>query len=70
MARFTYEVDLDNAVKIWDNELDQSAPCIYQPHYPDNITFSSKEDAENWAKSFIDYLLNPPAPVVPEAPTE
>lgn len=65
--RYRYEIDENNAVRIWDDENpnENDAPFLYQPDLPDGTPWSSAEEADAWAKEFINSLLNPPA--VPES---
>jgi hypothetical protein len=56
---YRYEVSESNEIFIWHSE--QEAPIIYQPVTPDNEQWPSSETAVQWAESYIDNLLNPPA---------
>lgn len=53
---YTYEIDENNAVRIWSlrKPLPGNAPSLFQPSWPDQTPWASKEEAENWAKAFIE----------------
>lgn len=53
--RYHYEIDENNAVRIWDTENpnENGAPFFYQPELPDGTPWSSREEAEQWATEFI-----------------
>ena len=60
--KFVYEVDDQNAVRIWGSaEVHESngAPEIFQPDYPDATPFESAEAADTWAKEYIGWLVDP-----------
>lgn len=52
MKNFTYTVDNENVVKIWDG-VNNDAPVILQPTYPDGSLFENKAEAETWAETWI-----------------
>ena len=63
MTRYTYTIDENNAVFIFDNENlneDESAN-IFQPGITGStsLPFESRVVAENWAQDRIEKLLNP-----------
>jgi hypothetical protein len=78
MSRYTYTIDEDNAVSIFDSErpTENGAPNVYQPWHPAAPEQPwTRAEAEAWATETIaNYALPPvegPAPVVvPEIPTE
>jgi len=53
--RYRYEIDENNAVRIWDDENpnETGAPFMYQPDTPDATPWGSREEAEAWAIDFI-----------------
>lgn len=57
IQNFRYEVDENNAVRIWDVNAVDNKPFIFQPDYPDTTPFGSKENAETWAVDYINNLL-------------
>lgn len=64
---YRYEVDINNVVEIWNNELpdELDRPFIRQPSNPTGKPWGDAEEASKWAEDFIDHLLNPPTPVDP-----
>jgi hypothetical protein len=66
--RYRYEIDENNAVRIWDDENpnENGAPFLYQPEFPDGTQWGNRENAEEWANTFIVDLLAPE----PEETTE
>jgi hypothetical protein len=56
--RYRYEIDENNAIRIWDNENpnENNAPFLYQPDQPDGTPWASREEASAWAESFISNL--------------
>lgn len=70
--RFRYEIDENNAVRIWDSNYptENNEPNSFQPHPPTEPyrLFESKEEAEAWALQAIDEALNPPVILKPVAP--
>jgi hypothetical protein len=67
VSRYTYEIDKDNAVKVWDNENpnELNAPFLLQPDWPDSSPWANKAEAEDWALLFIESLENPESEFVP-----
>lgn len=67
MSRYRYEIDKDNAIKVWDNENpnENDAPFLLQPDWPDNTPWANKTEAESWALAFIESLENPESEFVP-----
>jgi len=59
---YKYEIDDNNEVRVWDlknpNEFD--APFLYQPTWPDNTPWQSRQAAEQWVIAEINNLLTPP----------
>lgn len=57
-SKFSYTVDDDTFhVRIYTT--DQVPPCIFQPNYPDNRPWESKEAAAAWAEECIAGLEAP-----------
>lgn len=75
-SRFTYEINDNNEVSIYDtsNPTENGAPNIRQTHRPNGYdAFASKAEAKEWAEDLIDQLLNPPiinAEIIDEKTTE
>lgn len=67
MSRYKYEVDKDNAIRVWDNENpnENDAPFFFQPDWPNETPWASKAEAEDWAKLFVESLENPESEYVP-----
>jgi len=61
MTRYTFEIDADNAIRIWDNETigEQGAPFLLQPDWPDVTPWESAAQATDWAEVFIASLVDP-----------
>lgn len=58
--RWTYEVDENFFVRIWDAEcpLPDNAPNLFQDMDPrDGQPFESTEDATSWAEEFIQHVV-------------
>ena len=53
--KYKYEIDENNAVRIWDltNPNENDAPFFYQPDYPDGTAWENKSTAEQWAVDTI-----------------
>lgn len=74
MSRYRYEIDADNAIRVWDeenpNELD--APFLFQPDWPNGTPWADKAEAQAWVELYIESLLNPESELVaggsPEQP--
>ena len=64
---YRYEVDENNAVKIYDidNPNENGAPFFFQPDYPNYDPFKDREDAIKWAEDKMAELLDPDAPMAP-----
>lgn len=48
-----YEIDENNIVRAWNDELEQTEPFLYQPTNPDGKPFESREEAEAWASKWL-----------------
>ena len=61
MTRYRFEIDTDNAIRIWDNETpnEQGAPFIFQPDWPDVTPWADAAQATDWAEVFIASLVDP-----------
>jgi hypothetical protein len=61
MTRYRFEIDTDNAIRIWDNVTigEQGAPFMFQPDWPDVTPWASLAQATDWAEVFIASLENP-----------
>jgi hypothetical protein len=63
-----FEIDENNAVKIWQD--DAEIPFIYQPNYPAGNNFENGADAESWAVAKINEFADIDAPAAPNFPGE
>jgi len=65
MYRYTVEDEFPFAVNIYNIEVNNEMPFIYQPHEPSGRNWESKEEAEAWANLWIldiEYAeANPPS---------
>lgn len=65
--QYTYKIDENNAILIFDSERlnEDGSPNLFQPWHPSSMEtpWASKEEAEAFAKEWIEELINP-APVV------
>jgi len=61
MTRYRFEIDTDNAIRIWDNETpnEGDAPFMFQPDFPDATPWADAAQATDWAEVFIVSLENP-----------
>ena len=66
MSRYRFEIDTDNAIRIWDNETpnENDAPFMLQPDWPDVTPWESVAQATDWAEVFIASLVNPESELV------
>lgn len=58
-----YEIDDNNAVKIYDGV--NPEPFWLQPHYPNGDSFDSKAEAETWAELAVASQIDETAPFPP-----
>ena len=66
---FTYTIEKDPIIVVIADR--DGNPAIHQPHHPNAENFApwtSEAEAEEWAKSHIDLMNNPP--VDPDAKTK
>ena len=69
--RYRYEIDSQNAVRVWDNENpnETGAPFFLQPDRPDGQPWANRAEAQAWVEAFIVMLLTPaPEPEIPADP--
>jgi hypothetical protein len=61
MTRYRFEIDGDNAVRIWDNanSNEKNAPFFLQPSWPDSVPWADAAQATDWAEVFIASLIDP-----------
>jgi len=61
MTRYRFEIDTDNAIRIWDNETpnEGDAPFMFQPDWPDVTPWEDSAQATDWAEVFIASLVDP-----------
>jgi len=66
MTRYRFEIDTDNAIRIWDNVTigDEGAPFMFQPDWPDVTPWADAAQATDWAEVFIESLENPESELV------
>ena len=57
MSNYRYEIDENNAIRIFEG--DSEVPFIFQPDWPAVVPWESKEQAEDWAQVFISALEDP-----------
>jgi len=59
--RYYYEIDDNNAISVWDNENpnENNQPFLFQPDWPDNTPWASRDEAEGWVSVFIESAVNP-----------
>jgi hypothetical protein len=60
MTRYTFEIDTDNAIRIWDSETpnEGDAPFMFQPDWPDVTPWADAAQATDWAEVFIASLVD------------
>jgi hypothetical protein len=70
IENYRYDINQDNVVEIWndDNPNENDAPFLRQPVNPLGMPWADFDEAEKWTKEYIDYLLNPSAPVEESTP--
>lgn len=60
MSEYRYEIDEANAIRIFGGNAKQ--PFLFQPDWPAVIPWESREQAEDWAQTFIYALEDPTYP--------
>lgn len=60
-----YEIDTDNAVKIFYPDSDVAS--IYQPHWPNGESWIDAAEASSWAELYIASVVDESAPYAPNA---
>jgi hypothetical protein len=67
MSRYRYEIDAENAIKVWDKENpnDQGAPFLFQPNWPSGDAWADKAEAQAWVELYIEALSDLSAELVP-----
>lgn len=58
-----YEIDENNAVKIYDGV--NPEPFWFQPHYPNEEAFDTREEAQAWAELALASQTSETAPFPP-----
>jgi len=60
MTQYRFEIDNDNAIRIWDNETpnENDAPFMFQPDWPDVTPWADAAQATDWAEVLIASLLD------------
>ena len=66
--RYRYEIDDQNAIRVWDDEnpTETGAPFFYQPDRPDTTPWADRAEAQAWVDAFIVMLLTPAPEETPE----
>lgn len=61
MTRYRYEIDTENAIRVWDDENpnETGAPFMFQPDWPDRTPWESAAQATEWVEIYIASLVNP-----------
>jgi hypothetical protein len=61
MTRYRFEIDTNNAIRVWDNVTigEQGAPFMLQPDWPDVTPWEDSAQATDWAEVFIASLVDP-----------
>jgi len=61
MTRYRFEIDSNNAIRVWDNENpnENEAPFMLQPDWPDTTPWADVAQATDWAEVFIASLNDP-----------
>jgi hypothetical protein len=73
IKNYRYDIDeVTSTIEIWNDDMpnENDAPFLRQPVHPDGRAWVDFVEAEKWATDYIDFLLNPPAPVEEPAPAE
>lgn len=73
MSRYIYEIDEQNAIRIWDTENPNeiNAPFIFQPDWPVGTPWADAAEATAWAELFIESLLDTTSEFLPgDSPAE
>lgn len=54
-----YRIDIDetNAVRIYNDEVPDSPPFIYQPDRPEATPWADRAEAQAWADKFVEELI-------------
>ena len=60
MSQYRYEIDEANAIRIFDGDAEK--PFLFQPDWPSVIPWESREQAEDWAQTFIAAMEDPTYP--------
>lgn len=74
MSRYYYEIDSNNHLRVWDNDLSnpENAPFLFQPDWPDGTPWASRQEAQDWANAYLEALSNPESEFIqgnsPDAP--
>jgi hypothetical protein len=58
MANYLYEIDNNNAVKLWDtdNTNEDNAPILLQPQNPNGAAWSSRQEAQSWIEAHLVFI--------------
>jgi len=58
-----YEIDKNNAVKIYND--DEDFPFAFQPDWPDTTPWANADEAKSWAELLIESIQNPYSEFIP-----
>jgi hypothetical protein len=72
MTRYRYEIDAQNAIRVWDNENpnENDAPFFLQPDWPDATPWADKAEAQAWAEQLILSMTDETADLPGENPDQ
>ena len=73
VKNYRYDINTENnTIEVWNDDMpnENDAPFLRQPVHPEGRDWADLAEAEKWATDYIDFLLNPPAPVEEPAPAE
>lgn len=67
MSRYRYEIDENNALRMWDDENpnELNAPFLLQPDWPNGTPWANKEEVTAWAELVIASMENPESELLP-----
>jgi hypothetical protein len=60
VGKFRYELDENNAVRVWDTEVERpngNPPMMFQPDYPNGNPFEDAAAAEAWVIEYLNSVL-------------
>lgn len=74
IGKFRYELDENNAVRVWDTTIERpggNPPMMFQPDYPNGQPFEDAAAAEAWVVGYLTEVIESDAnnPGTEEEPT-